>query len=86
MTIKVRVLVLVLIFSLQLIDIIDDEEIVNTKMLEEYFENTVYPICVKKYQTKLQGNGASTEDGGPFIVSLIMEAINCNDLTRGKVH
>ena len=55
-------------------------------MLEEYFENTVYPMCVKKYQTKLQGNGASTEDGGPFIVSLIMEAIHCNDLTRGKVH
>lgn len=54
-------------------------------MVEEYFENTIYP-CIKKYQTKLQGNGASTEDGGPFIVSLIMEAIHCNDLTRGKVH
>ena len=70
---------------MQLIDIIDDEEIVDTKMVEEYFENTIYP-CIKKYQTKLQGNGASTEDGGPFIVSLIMEAIHCNDLTRGKVH
>ena len=74
-----------LIILLQLIDIIDDEEIVDTKILEEYLENTIYPMCINKYQTKLQGNGARTEDGGPYIVSLKMEAIHCNDLARGKV-
>ena len=74
-----------LIILLQLIDNINDEEIVDTKILEEYLENTIYPMCIKKYQTKLQGNGASTEDGGPFIVSLIMEAIHCNDLARSKI-
>ena len=74
-----------LIILLQLIDIIDDEEIVDTKILEEYLENTIYPMCINKYQTKLPGNGASTGDGGPFIVSLIMEAIHCNDLARRKV-
>ncbi|CAH3172179.1 unnamed protein product, partial [Porites evermanni] len=68
-----------------LIDIIDDEEIVDTKILEEYLEITIYPMCINKYQTKLQGNGARTEDGGPYIVSLIVEPIHCNDLPRGKL-
>ena len=52
-------------------------------MLEEYFEDTVYPMSIKKYQTKTYGNGASTEDGGPFIISL-MNGIHCKALTRGK--
>lgn len=70
---------------MQLIAIIIEEQIAKTEMLEEYFEDTVYPMSIKKYQTKTNGNGASTEDGGPFIISLIMNGIHCKALTRGKV-
>ena len=63
----------------------DDQQIVETEMLDEYLEDTIYPLCIKKYQTKLHGDGVCTEDGGPFITSLVMRGICCNELTRGKV-
>lgn len=74
-----------LTFNLQLIAIVDDEQIVKTEMLEDYFTDTIYPLCIKKYQTKLHGNGVCAEDGGPLITSLVMSGIRCNTLTRGKV-
>lgn len=74
------------LFNLQLINLVNDKELVNIEMLEQYFEETVYPTCIKAYQIKTNQNGpAGMEDEGPLIASLIMDAINCESLTRGKV-
>ena len=35
-------------FNLQLIAIVDDEQIVKTKMSEDYSRDTIYPLCIKK--------------------------------------
>ncbi|KAJ7337873.1 hypothetical protein OS493_008031 [Desmophyllum pertusum] len=68
----------------EIIDIVNDEDIVKTEMLEQYFHDTMYPLCIKRYQTK-HGNAATPEDGGPFIISLIMNGLHCEALTRGKL-
>lgn len=73
-------------FNLQLINLVNDKELVNTEMLEQYFKETVYPTCIKAFQIKTVQNGPSgMEDEGPLIASLIMDAINCESLTRGKL-
>jgi len=73
-------------FNLQLIDLVDDKDLVNTTMLEEYFEDIMYPTCIKPFQMKTVQHGpAGCEDERTLIASLIMDAINCESLTRGKV-
>lgn len=73
-------------FNLQLINLVNDKELVNTEMLEQYFKETVYPTCIKAFQIKTVQNGPSgMDDEGPLIASLIMDAINCESLTRGKL-
>lgn len=68
---------------MQLISIVNNDTIVNTEMMEIYFEQTVYPI-INKYQTKSKKNCVTNEDGEPFIMALTMAAMNGKTLTRGQ--
>ncbi|KAL9978101.1 hypothetical protein ACROYT_G015582 [Oculina patagonica] len=77
---------LLLSMTEELIDLVNDKDLVNTDMLEEYFEDIMYPTCIKRFQMKTGQNGpAGCEDEGPLIASLIMDAIDCESLTRGKL-
>jgi len=70
--------------NLQIINLVNDDTLVSIEMLEQYFLEAIYSLCIKRYQTKLE-NGTSTEDGGPIITSLILKGLRCEALTRGKV-
>ena len=70
--------------NLQIINLVNDDTLASIEMLEKYFLDDIYPLCIKKYQTK-QENGTTTEDGEPIITSLILKRLRCEALTRGKV-
>ena len=60
--------------NLQIINLVNDSTIVHIEMLEDYFLETVYPLCIQKYQTK-QEQINTTEDGGPVITTLAMQGL-----------
>ena len=68
---------------MKIIEIMGDANLCSKEDLATYFHKVVYPLGIKKYQVKHAH--ASTEDGEPIITSLIMDAINSEDFTRGSV-
>ena len=74
---------ILLIFFIKIIEIVGDEKLCSNEDLGRYFHQVVYPLGIKKYQVK--HSHATTEDGEPIITTLVMDAINSKDFTRGSV-
>ena len=68
---------------MKIIGIMGDANLCNKEDLARYFHKVVYPLGIKKYQVKHAH--ATTEDGEPIITTLIMDATNSEDFTRGSV-
>ena len=74
---------ILLIFFIKIIEIVGDEKLCSNEDLGRYFHQVVYPLGIKKYQVK--HSQATTEDREPIINTLVMDAINSEDFTRGSV-
>ncbi len=61
----------------------DDNDLINNDMLEDFFNESIYPLAVERFQMKRAR--PNPENGEPFIISLLMKAIHCDALTKGKV-
>ena len=68
---------------MKIIEIMGDENLCSKEDLARYFHKVAYPLGIKKYQVK--HSYATTEDGEPIITTLVMDAINSEDFTRGSV-
>ena len=70
-------------FFFKIIEIVGDEKLCSHEELGRYFHQVVYPLGINKYQVK--HSHATTEDGELIITTLVMDAINSEDFTRGSV-
>ena len=68
---------------MKVIEIMGDENLCSKEDLVRCFHKVVYHLGIKKYQVK--HSHATTEDGEPIITTLVMDAINSEDFTRGSV-